>query len=501
MEMMENIIAFIESRLDPAQCEQRRVYPKSIHTAEGGHVAFLYRGEEEDLLVASGGWGFEGTEFTADGAAWAVCPANHANACLLRKYFPFTAPVPVLRRARTVGVGDRLGIATPGHIRVFQTYDAYPIFAQQSIRELNLTNRSYEQVLDSVTFAVFREDFQRGFGADGDHLKKPEEIQYALDCGYTMITLDCSEHIRNDVNGMSDEEVARQYVPDPALEAQYVGKTFQVGPHAIHFEAGPFRRMCLIYQDAIAFAASIYQQFIAGKEDAVDFEISIDETATPTEPAQHFFVARELAARGVHPVTLAPRFVGEFQKGIDYIGDLAAFEADFAVHAAIAEHFGYKISVHSGSDKFSVFPTVGKYTRGNFHLKTAGTSWLEAMTIVAEHAPALYREIHDFALSGAFEEARKYYHVTTNLDNIPDLKELSDAQLPALLEKNNDARQLIHITYGLILNAVDADGADRFRTRLYHVWRQYAGEYAARLERHIGRHLELLYRGASQAAV
>lgn len=496
MNILEHATAFIASRLASDQCEPHRIYPNSVHTSQGC-TAFLCCGEDADYLVASDGFGFEGTKFSVGNTQWVCGPASHANACLLRRIFPFTAPTAVLRRERSVGVGDRLGIATPGHIRVFRQYDAYPIFAQQSIRELNLTNRTYENVLDCVSYAVFREDFQRGFGADGDHLKKPEEVQYALSCGYTMITLDCSEHIRNDVSGLSDEDVGREYRANPELEAKYLGKTFQVGDFSIRFDEAAFRRMCLIYLDAIEFAASIYRQFIAGREQDLDFEISIDETETPTEPAQHFFVASELIARGVRPVTVAPRFVGEFQKGIDYIGDLAAFEADFAVHAAIADHFGYKLSIHSGSDKFSVFSTIGKYTKGRFHLKTAGTSWLEAMKVVAEHAPGLYREIHDFALSGAFDEARKYYHVTTNLANIPDLNTLSDAQLPDLLE-NPDERQLIHITYGLILNAVRADGTDCFRTRLYQVWRQYAEEYAAHLEQHIGRHLALLYDGFTQ---
>lgn len=194
-------------------------------------------------------------------------------------------------------------------------------------------------------------------------------------------------------------------------------------------------------------------------------------------------------------MTVAPRFIGEFQKGIDYIGELPAFERDFAVHAAIADHFGYKLSIHSGSDKFSVFPTIGQYTHGHFHLKTAGTSWLEAMAVVAEHAPALYREIHDFILPDAFYEATKYYHVTTNLNNIPPLDSVPDEALVTLLETNNDERQLVHITYGLILNEKALDGSYRFRDRLYKVWRQYDKEYMQRLERHIGRHLELLYSG------
>ena len=232
------------------------------------------------------------------------------------------------------------------------------------------------------------------------------------------------------------------------------------------------------------------------KAGPVNFEISIDETMSPTTPEQHYFVANELVRRGVRFATIAPRFCGEFQKGVDYIGDLKKFEHELYAHAAIARHFGYKLSIHSGSDKFSVFPIIGRLTQGNFHVKTAGTSWLEAMRVVAMTDAALYREIHAFALT-AFSQATKYYRVTTDLAKIPSLDTLSDAELPELFEQN-DARQLIHITYGLILSASNADGGSRFKQRLFSLWRAQAELYTKRLELHIGKHLELLYQGFGQ---
>ncbi len=460
-------------------------YPKSTHRAGAATVSML-RGTDADVLSVVGpNPGFTGEE--KDGVL--LAPLTHENAALLRKLFPFTAPRPILESIRTVGVGDRLGIATPGHLRVFEAYDAVPVLAQQSIRELNLTGRTYADVLDCVTFAVFREDFQKGFGADGDHLKTDEEVEYALSNGYTMITLDCSEQIRNDVTGMTNEQVDAAYASDGDLEALYCNKTFAVEDQAVTFGEQEFRRACLIYSAALDHAVHIYETHIKGKP--VDFEISIDETMTPTTPAQHYFVASELIRRGVRFATVAPRFCGEFQKGIDYIGDLKQFEAEMRVHAAIARKFGYKLSIHSGSDKFSVFPIIGRLTQGNFHVKTAGTNWLEAMRVIAMVAPSLYREVHAFALT-VFHEATKYYHVTTDLNKIPGLQTLTDAQLPGLFEQN-DARQLIHITYGLILNAKDANGAYRFRDRLYRCWRENDALYYDRLEAHIGRHLAQLY--------
>lgn len=467
-------------------------YPRSAHTL-GDTIVSMVRGEAADFLKVEGpNPGFTGTCAAGEG----FYPLDHANTALLRKLFPFCAPQPVLSSVRTVGVGDRLGLATPGHLRVFGRYDALPVLAQQSIRELTLTGRTFADVLDCATRAVFREDFQRGWGADGDHLKTDAEVAYALGEGYTMITLDCSEHIRNDVLSLTPEQVAAEYVPDADLEARYLGRTFRAEEYDITFGADDFRRTCLIYGKALDHAVAIYKKHVEGKP--VDFEISIDETMTPTTPAQHYFVASELTRRGVKFATVAPRFCGEFQKGVDYIGDLGQFAREMAVHAAIARTFGYKLSIHSGSDKFSVFPVIGRLTRGNFHVKTAGTNWLEAMRVVAKCAPALYREIHAYALDTAFAEARKYYHVTTDLAKIPALDTLADADLEGLFEQN-DARQLIHITYGLILTVKNADGTFRFRDRLFRLWREHDDEYAARLEAHIGRHLELLYGGFQNA--
>ncbi len=398
----------------------------------------------------------------------------------------------MLTSVRSAGVGDRLGIATDGHIRVFEKYDAMPVFAQQSIRELNLTGRTYDDVLDCVSFAVFRNGFKKGFGADGDHLKTSEEVDYAIESGYTMITLDCSEYIDNTIDGMDDAALEAAYHADSTLEALYLDKNFEVEGETLRLDRTAFLRAVLIYGKALDFAQKIYEEKISCAPHAVDFEISIDETATPTDPIHHYFVAAELLRRGVKVATVAPRFCGEFQKGVDYRGDLGQFERELKTHAAIARHFGYKLSIHSGSDKFAVFELIGKYTRGNFHLKTAGTNWLEAMRLVAMKDPSLYREVHAFALE-SFEDAKRFYHVTTDLDRIPALDSLRDDQLPELFTQD-DARQLIHITYGHILGAKNEDGSFRFRDRLYSFWRKEREAYAALLEAHIGRHLQTLYK-------
>ncbi len=470
------------------------LYLGSLQKDDAG-IAFMFDAGSEDLLVTTCP-GFEGEVIMLNGIPWTVARRTHRNCLALRTRFPFTAPVPVLHHRRSIGLGDRLGIATAGHIQAIHGYDVKPVFAQQSIRELKLTERTFEDVLDCVSWTVFREGYIGGFGADGDHLKTEEEIEDALSSGYTMITLDCSEYIHNEAAALSDEEARGSWTYDQEKLGRYLDRSFSVGGSEIRFDLSQIIRASLIYDDAIAFAEKIYRRYIKDREQKPDFEISIDETLTPTTPEQHFYVASELRLMGVRPDTVAPRFVGEFQKGIDYIGDLEEFCKQFRMHAQIADCFGYKISVHSGSDKFSVFETVGKYTGGRFHLKTAGTNWLEAMRLVAEKDPDLYREIHRFALDTAFREAKAYYHVTTDLDAIPPVESLRDQDLPELFS-HPDARQLIHITYGMILTARDSEGRLLFKDRLFDLWRQYAGTYAEMLQEHIGKHLKLLYRSIS----
>ena len=184
---------------------------------------------------------------------------------------------------------------------------------------------------------------------------------------------------------------------------------------------------------------------------------------------------------------MAPRFCGEFQKGIDYIGDISQFEKEFTLHAAIADHFGYRLSIHSGSDKFSVFPIIEKETNGRVHVKTAGTNWLEALRLVAKKSPELLQEMYTYALEN-FDEARKLYHVTTDLSLLPTPGNLSPEELEKLLVEN-DTRQVLHITYGILLNAKNSDGSFLFKDRFFDLLDREEDAYADILKSHFHNHL------------
>jgi hypothetical protein len=478
--------------------ENYRIYPESLQR-HGGSLFFITWHEGRKVLAVYGEspayHELTGMETLIATGKVKVCELSIENAAVIRRMFPFTAPQNHRGIAITIGLGDRLGLASAGHIRLVKDYPVFPVLAQQSIRELNLTGRTYPDVLAAASWAVFQEGYTRGFGADGDHLKTAAEVQMALDSGYTMITLDCSEHIDNTVSELDDAAVDGRYAQIPAgpknrLESQYLGKEFALEGAVVSFPPPEFKRIVLIYSKAVQYTIDLYQAVIKNCGRPVDFEMSIDETLTSTTPASHYFVASELIGAGVEITSLAPRFCGEFQKGIDYIGDQAQFAAEFASHVKIAEHFGYKISVHSGSDKFGVFPVIGAKTGGKYHLKTAGTNWLEAVRLIAVQEPALYREMHRFAVAN-LNEAKKYYHIKADLAKVPSIDDLTDAELPGLMDQD-DARQVLHITYGLILEARHSDGRPVFRDRIYRTLNQNEAGYYRGLERHIGRHLELL---------
>lgn len=446
------------------------------------------RGKRHLLVVGEGASrsGFRGEPLSSD---MLLCPASHENRLVLNGLIPTTVPQAFGRDQTTFGVGDRLGIATPGHIRVLSRSWAKPILAQQSKRELALTGRTYEQVLDDVCFSVFQEGYTGGFGADGDHLKSIEEIKEALACGYTMITLDCSSVIGKGIEQLSTQDAKERYLGLESFdraqyEERYLDRVFSVGGREYAFAESDLIRCVLVYKNALEFVDTVYRECILSAGREIDFELSIDETDSVTTPLDHLFVATELLSRAVQITSLAPRFAGEFQKGIDYIGDLAFLESELEQHGAIADHFGYKLSIHSGSDKFSAFPMIGTHTGGRLHVKTSGTSWLEAVATIAHCDPSLYRKLHESALAN-FEAAKAFYHVSADLSRIRPLSTVSDDDLLSYFTQD-DSRQLLHITYGFLL------GDPVLRTAIYDLLSQQEEIYYDRLMGHIGRHLHLL---------
>jgi len=422
-----------------------------------------------------------------------ICYLNHHNLSLLREIFPHLNPSFCGLRP-SFGTGDRLGIATPAHLQAFKGKDIFPILAQQSVREMDRTERNWQKVLDDAIWGCFEAGYIGPFGADADHVKEIKDLKEAADCGYTMFTLDPSDFISKDIEELNEQQLNQLYnkiLENKEIENIYLNKKSKIGKQELIFDEKSLRKIILTYSEALNHVVECYEFLKDYKKEKFDLEISVDETPTVTSPLAHLFIVLELQRREVNFQNLALHFLGDWQKGIEYIGDVKQFAREFSLHAAIAKNIGgCKLSLHTGSDKFSVYPIFSQETDGLCHIKTAGTSWLEEVKVVAMKDPALYREIHQFALEN-FAKDRASYNLTTDLSRVPNIDKLSDEQLVDLFNKS-DSRQLIHITYGSILRAKNDEGKYIFKDRIYKILFEYEEDHYRELSNHISRHLELL---------
>lgn len=375
------------------------------------------------------------------------------------------------------GFGDRLGLATPGHIASVKGTKFSPIFAQQSVRENARTGRTPQQVMDDAKRAVEAAKWESAWGADADHLKTVDDIPPFVEAGYTFFTVDPGEHVDNAADTDSVEALKQKTAsPDwDELSALYLsGNGEQVWGR---YEAESLMRATVKYGKAIQHAITIFRR-LSEIMNAFDFEVSVDETDSPTSPLEHFFIANELTRKGVKFTSLAPRFIGRFEKGVDYIGDLHALDVELSKHAAVTAHFGtYKLSLHSGSDKFRVYPLLVKHWDKRIHVKTAGTSYLEALRVLAKHEPDLFLKIYALGRE-RYETDKKTYHVSAELNLLPNTDDL-----PALLEDFH-AREVLHVTFGSALT--------EFGSALKDALVKHEEAYYEGLKIHFGKHLGLL---------
>ncbi|OGD16609.1 hypothetical protein A2V47_08140 [Candidatus Atribacteria bacterium RBG_19FT_COMBO_35_14] len=486
---------------DKHYSDRYKVYSSSIKSEKDNYF-FMAKGDKEKNLIILAPLNlankFEGVnleEKIVDENKLIIkkCYLNHLNISLLREIFPHLNPSFCGLRP-SFGTGDRLGIATPAHLQAFQGKVIFPILAQQSVREMARTERNWQKVLDDAIWGCFEAGYEGPFGADADHVKEIKDLKDAVDCGYTMFTLDPSNFIRNDIEKLGKQELDQLYnqIPDSKkIEGLYLSKSYKIKGQELIFNEKSLKEIILTYSEAINHVVKCYEFLKDYKKCNFDLEISVDETPTVTSPLAHLFVVSEFKRREVNFQNLALHFLGDWQKGIEYKGDVKQFAREFSLHAALSKSIGgYKLSLHTGSDKFSVYPIFARETGGLCHIKTAGTSWLEEAKVVAMKDPALYREIHRFALEN-FKKDRASYNLTTDLSRIPDLDKISDGELASLF-KQNDSRQLIHITYGSILMAKDNVGKYIFKDRIYKILFDYEEDHYRELSNHIRRHLELL---------
>lgn len=414
-----------------------------------------------------------------------------------------SAAVPLGLQA-SFGYGDRLGLATPGHLAAHRGKGFAGVFAQQSIREMERTERTPEEVMTAAREALQAARFTEPWGADADHLKTPEDVRRTTAAGFCFFTIDPSGFVENGADTMSEAELeaaVHQQNEDGvygggSVESLYAEKRYGIGDGDLVFDRLSLLRAAVKYGRAVAHCETMAEAIAeANRNRLYEIEVSVDETDSPTSALEHLFFALELRRRGVTVVSLAPRFIGEFEKGIDYKGDLEAFEASLQQHVAIAKECGpYKISIHSGSDKFSIYPIIGRVCGDLLHVKTAGTSYLEALRVVARTNQPLFREIVDYS-GGRFSEDKASYHISVGDDDIPHLVRAADEDLERTFLDEDKGRQVLHVTFGSVLTKGRCADGRPFKEAIREILSDNTDLHVEVLEKHLGRHLKALRAG------
>ncbi|MEY3458800.1 MAG: hypothetical protein RL215_1957 [Planctomycetota bacterium] len=370
------------------------------------------------------------------------------------------------------GFGDRTGLATPGHVAAMQRDGGgiLPIFPQQSIREMARTGRTPADVMQDALAGAAAAGWANITGADADHLKTPADVESTAAAGFVFFTIDPSGAVDQRADSYGEQDLREKFAAvretAPWYE-QYLGRSFRLPTGTmVTLDEPSCMRAAVKYGAAILQAIALSNHIRRVQESAGrdhEIELSVDETDQPTTLAEHWIIADQCRQANMRLVSLAPRFIGDFEKGVDFIGDLSALERSLADHAAIARLAGpYKLSLHSGSDKLSMYALLSRSTSGLFHVKTAGTSYLEALRVAAREDESLFRRIIDFARS-VYDTDKATYHVSATLASAPvpsavsSLRELEREYLELWDEVpegrgfTRPGRQILHCTFGSTL--------------------------------------------------
>ncbi|HEX7859189.1 MAG TPA: tagaturonate epimerase family protein [Verrucomicrobiae bacterium] len=266
-------------------------------------------------------------------------------------------------------------------------------------------------------------------------------------------------------------------------------------------------RIAAKYLLAVQEAGKIFRH-IAQRKGSDNFitEISMDETDAPQTPPELLIILAAIAEEGIPVQTIAPKFTGRFNKGVDYVGDVRQFEQEFSDDVAVISHAvsqfrlpkTLKLSVHSGSDKFSIYPAIRRVlqkTGAGLHIKTAGTTWLEEVIGLAEaggEGLELAKEIYAEALEHLEELCAPYAAVIDiRPERLPKAEEVlgwSSEQFTGALRHeprnpafNPDLRQLLHVGY-----KIAAKKGERYLGALRNFRAQVSANVTANLyKRHI----------------
>jgi len=404
----------------------------------------------------------------------------------------------------TFGVGDRFANGAHAQLTAFIEakklgIDIVPVW-NKSNREHNIIGSEPSQTRAAADKAVADLGWTGDYLLDADHINLSTVDRFVAPCDF--FTLDVADDIGE--------------AADPADVSAFITRHPElIGTVAIDGISEPFEitradveKTANKFLKATQKAAAIYQHIVSAKGGRDNFvtEVSMDETDSPQTPPELLVILAAIADQGIPIQTIAPKFTGRFNKGVDYVGDLVQFEKEFNDDLAVIAHAiknyglpeGLKLSVHSGSDKFSIYPIIKKAiqrTGSGLHIKTAGTNWLEEIIGLAEAGGdglALAKNIYAKAIEKKDALCEPYATVIDIKDaNLPSAEEVNgwtSGQFTSALRHdqsdpgyNADLRQLLHVGFKIAAQLGD-EYINSLKTNSAVVAKNVTGNL---LERHI----------------
>ena len=388
----------------------------------------------------------------------------------------------------SMGIGDRFAHQGRAQLQAIararsEGLEVVPVW-NKSHREHLATKSSPGSVRVEADQAAQALSWDGSYYVDADHIGL-QTVDLFMDSS-DFFTIDVADAIgqaaaADDVRAFVDRH--QRYIG--TLEIPGIGEVFETSREQVEGIASQFLR-------AVRLAGTIYRHIETSKgQDGFVTEVSMDETAGPQTPVELFFILAAMADERIPAQTIAPKFTGRFNKGVNYVGDVdqfsREFEEDLAVIAYAVQEFGLpdnlKLSVHSGSDKFSIYGPINRAMQkfdAGLHLKTAGTTWLEeliGLALAGGDGLALAREIYRTALDRFDELCGPYWAVIDiDADRLPAADVLAswDGETYAAAlrhdlscaDYNPHLRQLLHVAYKVAAEMGDRylDALDQFET-------------------------------------
>jgi hypothetical protein len=386
------------------------------------------------------------------------------------------------------GIGDRFTKEGEAQLEAIQEINklgvpVVPVW-NKSYREHQIIKTTHASVRKEADEAVAANGWGNSYYVDADHIGL-ETVDEFMDYS-DFFTIDVAHCISKPVDAQSKEEfVERHSKYIGTLTIPGIDDTFEVTKEFLEETADK-------YLLAIKEVNKIYSYIVSKKgKDNIIPEVSMDETEEAQSPLDLFFILAELKAQDIEVQTIAPKFTGLFAKGVDYIGDLSQFEKEFDQDVAVVKYAidvlgmpsSLKLSVHSGSDKFSIYTCIKKSIKkfdAGIHVKTAGTTWLEEIIGLAKAGGKgleIAKKVYSRSLD-RYDELAGPYATVLNIDKsgLPSADEVngwtSDQFADALIhDQSNSAynanfRQLIHVGYKIAVEMGDefTNALDEFRS-------------------------------------